>query len=206
MDPIWLANKTQNLPDLSLLNSKWQTFFIIIYTTTAIISLASNIVTIIVLVKGERLSSELWKYLINLSVADISMALFCIPFTYTMFMLGHWVFPVWLCPVVQFTQVCSVMISVYTLTIIGIDRSVKSNHMFCLIINYIIDEIKSVKQKSILINKWHLFPIVWITLKILRFLLKLIFSNSLFLCLQTDSLFLSTILCFQRESTIFINI
>jgi len=128
MDPIWLAgsNSSEGLPDLKLLDGHWQSFLIVLYTTTAIVSLASNIITIIVLVKGERLSSELWKYLINLSVADITMAIFSIPFTYTMFMLGRWIFPTWLCPIVQFTQVCSVFISVYTLTVIGIDRSVKS--------------------------------------------------------------------------------
>ena len=123
MDPIWLANITStNLADLNLLGNKWQILLIVLYSTTAVISFISNIITIIVLVKGERLSSELWKYLINLSVADITMALFCMPFTYTMFMLGHWAFPVWFCPVVQSLQVLSVLISVYTLTIIGIDR------------------------------------------------------------------------------------
>jgi hypothetical protein len=123
MDSIWLANNTKDgLADLNLLNNHWQTFLIILYSTTAIVSLASNVITIIVLVKGERLSSELWKYLINLSVADITMAIFSIPFTYTTFMLGRWIFPTWLCPIVQFTQVCSVFISVYTLTVIGIDR------------------------------------------------------------------------------------
>jgi hypothetical protein len=122
MDPIWLANNSTDLPDLNLLDDHWQTLLIILYTTTAIVSLASNVITIIVLIKGERLSSELWKYLINLSVADITMAIFSIPFTYTMFMLGRWIFPTWLCPIVQFTQVFSVFISVYTLTVIGIDR------------------------------------------------------------------------------------
>jgi len=122
MDPIWLANNSTDLPDLNLLDDHWQTLLIILYTTTAIVSLASNVITIIVLIKGERFSSELWKYLINLSVADITMAIFSIPFTYTMFMLGRWIFPTWLCPIVQFTQVFSVFISVYTLTVIGIDR------------------------------------------------------------------------------------
>jgi hypothetical protein len=122
MDPIWLASNSTGSADLTLLNNDWQTFLIILYSTTAIVSLASNVITIIVLIKGERFSSELWKYLINLSVADITMAIFSIPFTYTMFMLGRWIFPTWLCPIVQFTQVCSVFISVYTLTVIGIDR------------------------------------------------------------------------------------
>jgi len=100
----------------------YQVILVILYSTTAFISLASNLITIIVLIKGDRISSELWKYLINLSVSDIAMSLFSIPFTYTGFMLNHWIFPNELCPIVNFAQTCSVFVSVWTLTIIGIDR------------------------------------------------------------------------------------
>ena len=131
MDPIWLSefannhsvNVSQlNLPALDALSEKWQVFLIILYSTTAGVSLAINIVTIIVLFNGERISSEIWKFLLNLSISDILMSLFSIPFTYTIFMLGRWIFPRCLCPFVLFAQLCSVFISVYTLTAIGIDR------------------------------------------------------------------------------------
>lgn len=131
MDPIWLSENavnnstnvtSDNLPTLEALSFPWQVFLITLYSTTAFFSLASNIITIIVLCKGERLSSELWKFLLNLSISDILMAIFSIPFTYTVFMLGRWIFPRCLCPFVQFAQLCSVFVSVYTLTAIGIDR------------------------------------------------------------------------------------
>jgi hypothetical protein len=60
--------------------------------------------------------------LLNLSISDLLMAIFSIPFTYTIFMLGRWIFPKFLCPCVQFAQLCSVFVSIYTLTAIGIDR------------------------------------------------------------------------------------
>jgi hypothetical protein len=134
MDPIILANKvsrnlTNNLtvgakpPSLDALEFwPWQVIIISLYSATAFISLGSNLVTIIVLLKGDRISSELWKFLINLSVSDIAMSIFSIPFTYTGFMLGRWIFPPQLCPIVNFAQLCSVFVSVWTLTIIGIDR------------------------------------------------------------------------------------
>lgn len=100
----------------------YQVILIILYSATAFLSLASNLITIIVLLKGDRISSELWKYLINLSVSDIAMSLFSIPFTYTGFMLNRWIFPTQLCPIVNFAQTLSVFVSVWTLTIIGIDR------------------------------------------------------------------------------------
>jgi len=100
----------------------WQVILIAVYSTTAFVSLSSNVLTIIILLRGEHVSTELWKFLLNLSLADISMATFCIPFTYTGYMLGKWILPNFLCPVVSFVQVASVSVSVLTLTAIGIDR------------------------------------------------------------------------------------
>ena len=111
----------------------WQVTIISLYSTTAFVSLGSNLITIIVLLKGDRISSELWKFLINLCISDIAMSIFSIPFTYTNFMFGRWLFPPQLCPVVNFAQLCSVFVSVWTLTIIGIDRSVP------LIINLLVE-------------------------------------------------------------------
>lgn len=119
-------NSGHNLGELPLLDAlefwPWQVLLICIYSATAFISLGSNIITIIVLLKGDRISSELWKFLINLSFSDITMSLFSIPFTYTNYMLNRWIFPTPLCPIVNFMQLCSVFVSVWTLTIIGIDR------------------------------------------------------------------------------------
>ena len=103
----------------------WPGQFILItlYSLTAFLSLSLNIITIIVWFYGERSqSTEIWHLLVNLSLADIGMAIFCIPFTYTNVMLQHWIFPHPLCPVVNFTQLCFVFVSVWTLTIISIDR------------------------------------------------------------------------------------
>lgn len=112
--------------DFSLLEtlSYWphQVILTTLYTIVAIASFTFNLVTIVVLVKYDNISSELYLYLINLSIADIMMSLFCIPYTYTNFILNRWVFPAFLCPVGTFVQTCSVFVSIWTLTIIGIDR------------------------------------------------------------------------------------
>ena len=119
-------NETQvdeELPRLEALEFwPYQVILIVLYSTTAFISLTSNMITIVVLIKGDRISSELWKYLVNLSVSDIVLSLLSIPFTYTSYMLNQWIFPTQLCPVVNFAQTCSVFVTVWTLTVIGIDR------------------------------------------------------------------------------------
>lgn len=66
-------------PHLEALSYPWNIPVIAIYSLTAFISLSSNLITVIILLKGEHLSTELWKFLLNLSVADIIMSIFCIP-------------------------------------------------------------------------------------------------------------------------------
>ena len=62
----------------------WQILIIVVYSATAILSLTLNIISILVMIRKDRsISTELWKFLVNLSAADIGMAIFCIPFTYT---------------------------------------------------------------------------------------------------------------------------
>ena len=50
------------------------------------------------------------------------MAVFCMPFTFTMTMLGHWIFSAPMCPIVLYMQTVSVTVSVCTIVAIGVDR------------------------------------------------------------------------------------
>lgn len=139
MEPSWLKNNSlsansanstnnatngtaQELPPLDALGWPMQVFLICLYSATAGLSLAANALTIIVLLKGERCAKDVRKFLINLSIADIAMALFSIPFTYTLYMFGRWIFPPIMCPIVNFVQLSSIIVSIYTLAAIGVDR------------------------------------------------------------------------------------
>ena len=126
------ANKSQNsstdsavgyrLPSLEACDSWKQYLLTTLYLFTSLFAFIGNIVSIIVLIIGKRSSPELKKYLINLSISDILMALFSIPFTYTDFMLGRWVLPSILCPFAQFITIFSLCASVATLTAIAVER------------------------------------------------------------------------------------
>lgn len=107
---------------LEALGPQSQICLIALYSFTALLALGGNATVIVVLLLGKRSSRELRTFLVNLAVSDICMALFSIPFTYTDFMLGRWVFHPSFCPFVQFMQHVSVVASVYTLTAIGLDR------------------------------------------------------------------------------------
>jgi somatostatin receptor 2/somatostatin receptor 5 len=100
----------------------YQVLTIILFSMIAILSLGSNIVTIIVLMKSNHFSSKLSPFLINLSAADIAKSMFTIPFAYTGFMLGKWVLPLYMCPVVFFVESLTQFVFVWILTVLSIDR------------------------------------------------------------------------------------
>jgi hypothetical protein len=72
-----------------------------------------------------KTSADLRKYLINLAAADISMAVLSVPFNYTDVMYGYWRFPLFMCPLSRFMSICSICVSIFTLTAIGIERYLK---------------------------------------------------------------------------------
>lgn len=105
---------------LEAMGPRLQYFLIVLYSCTALAALVGNGAAIAVLLLGKRRSLRL--FLVNLALSDVTMALFSIPFTYTDFVLGRWIFLPEFCPVVQFVQHVSVSVSVYTLTVVGLDR------------------------------------------------------------------------------------
>ncbi|XP_054166202.1 G-protein coupled receptor 83-like [Oppia nitens] len=107
---------------LEALRPSLQWALIVLYSLTAIIAFCSHVTVIMVLYYGKKSSRELKKFLINLSLSDVCMALCSIPFTYTHFMLGHWVFHPFLCPLASMATITALCVSVYTMIVIGIDR------------------------------------------------------------------------------------
>jgi hypothetical protein len=129
MDPVFYSDTSYNgsnftSPSLEALSLPVQRFLVFLYSGTAIISFCGNTIVLMVLIMGEKSSRELKKFLINLSLSDISMSLFSIPFTYTDFMLGRWIFPDFMCSLASMMTTWAMCVSVYTLTVIGIDRYV----------------------------------------------------------------------------------
>lgn len=116
--PIWV---TENFTDHGLSHES-RIVLITLYTTATVLSVVGNVVVIVVFSVGKRSRTDLRGYLINLAVSDLVMASFCMPFTFTMTMLGHWVFSEPMCPVVLYMQTVSVTASVGTNMAIGIDR------------------------------------------------------------------------------------
>ena len=109
-------------PPPSQLPMESQAVLIVLYTVTGLMSISGNTVVILVFSLGKRSRSDLRGFLINLAVSDLIMAVFCLPFTFTMVMLDDWVFSAPMCPIVLYMQTVSVTASVATNMAIGIDR------------------------------------------------------------------------------------
>jgi len=100
-----------------------KTILIVLYTLTMLLSVVGNVLAIAAFIvsRGHSHTDLRW-YLVNLAAADLIMAVFCMPFTFTYTMLGDWVFSAPMCPVVLFFQMVSVTASVCTSVAIGVDR------------------------------------------------------------------------------------
>lgn len=140
MDPLWLNQNNITSPHLrhhlndenvekrfhvnrlEAFGSSMQLFLFYLYSLTSLLALIGNLTVIFVECFGRRSALNLRKFLINLAISDILLGVFCVPFTYTDFMLGRWIFPHWLCPIAQFIQVLSVFVTAFTLTFIGVER------------------------------------------------------------------------------------
>nr|XP_006817369.1 PREDICTED: neuropeptide Y receptor type 5-like [Saccoglossus kowalevskii] len=115
------TNQTYEYLDIAL-PVDCQTLMICAFTLNMLLSIVGNVLVLIVLIWRKSTRSDLNPFLVNLSVADLMMAVFCMPFTFPTIMLGEWVFGRVMCPVLIFMQQISVIVSICTLTAIGIDR------------------------------------------------------------------------------------
>jgi hypothetical protein len=120
-----LSNSTAELSDLFALSEPLPTILALLYGGTSSLALVTNIWAIIILIKKERTLADLRKFLINLSASDISMAAFSVPFNYTDVMYGYWRFPLFMCPLSQFMNICTISNSIFNLIAIGIERYLK---------------------------------------------------------------------------------
>ncbi|KAK9542146.1 hypothetical protein VZT92_000034 [Zoarces viviparus] len=71
---------------------------------------------------GRRSSSPTNIFILNLSVADLSFLLFCVPFQATIYSLPQWVFGAVLCKFGHYLSTVSMLVSIFTLVAMSVDR------------------------------------------------------------------------------------
>ncbi|XP_058797850.1 allatostatin-A receptor-like [Phymastichus coffea] len=94
----------------------------IFFGLICVLSVIGNSLVIVIVASNASMRSTTNILIINLAVADLLFAVFCIPFTATDYVLPYWIFgDVW-CRIVQYLIIVTACASVYTLVLMSLDR------------------------------------------------------------------------------------
>ncbi|XP_055340066.1 cholecystokinin receptor type A-like isoform X2 [Paramacrobiotus metropolitanus] len=92
------------------------------YVVIFIVCVVGNTLVIVTLLQNRKMRTVTNIFLINLSVGDLLLGVFCMPFTLTGQYLKRFIFGAVLCKIVPYFQVVSVAVSTFTLVSISIER------------------------------------------------------------------------------------
>ena len=93
-----------------------------LYGSISIIAVIGNGLVILVIVKNKKMQTVTNIFIANLALADVIIGLFSIPFQFQAALLQKWVVADFMCSMAPFVKNVSVCVSVFTLTVISIDR------------------------------------------------------------------------------------
>ncbi|XP_047521391.1 QRFP-like peptide receptor isoform X1 [Pieris napi] len=95
---------------------------IILYVVVLVASLGANTLLIFIVIKFQYMRSVTNIFLVNLSVADLLVTLFCMPVQISKSVTLLWPFGELMCKTVNFLQGVAVSSSVFTITAMSVDR------------------------------------------------------------------------------------
>jgi len=102
------------------------TFVVVIlslfYGIISLTAFVGNSLVIYVVVVSRRMRTVTNMYIANLAFADVTIALFAIPFQFHAALLQRWDLPAFMCQFCPTVQILSVNISIFTLVAISLDR------------------------------------------------------------------------------------
>ncbi|XP_053399652.1 cholecystokinin receptor type A-like isoform X2 [Mercenaria mercenaria] len=93
-----------------------------LYSLIFILSVVGNLLVIITLIQNKRMRTVTNVFLLNLSLSDLLLAVFCMPFTIIPIMLKNFVFGATMCVLIRYMQTISVTVSCFTLVAISMER------------------------------------------------------------------------------------
>ncbi|KAJ8343341.1 hypothetical protein SKAU_G00306700 [Synaphobranchus kaupii] len=102
----------------------------VIFGFIFLLGIIGNTLVMIVIgrIKSRRSRSTTNTFILNLSIADLSFLLLCVPFQATIYSLPDWVFGAFLCKFVHyFVKVC-MLVSIFTLVAMSVDRYIAVVH------------------------------------------------------------------------------
>ncbi|XP_054830566.1 gastrin/cholecystokinin type B receptor [Eublepharis macularius] len=95
---------------------------LLLYSIIFLLGVFGNTLVIAVLVRNKRLRTVTNSFLLSLSLSDLLVALFCIPFTFIPNVMGTFIFGKVVCKAVAYFMGMSVSVSTFSLVAIAIER------------------------------------------------------------------------------------
>ncbi|XP_059088190.1 RYamide receptor-like [Tigriopus californicus] len=92
------------------------------YGLISLMAFIGNALVIYVVVVAPRMRTVTNYYIANLAIADVTIALFAIPFQFHAALLQRWDLPEFMCQFCPTVQILSVNVSIFTLVAISMDR------------------------------------------------------------------------------------
>uniref|UniRef100_A0A8C5QUC7 G-protein coupled receptors family 1 profile domain-containing protein n=1 Tax=Leptobrachium leishanense TaxID=445787 RepID=A0A8C5QUC7_9ANUR len=111
-----------NSSDLSLFNPASVVVPVIFSLIFLLGTVGNSLVLAVVLRSGQRTPNTTNLFILNLSVADVSFIIFCVPFQATIYSLEDWVFGAFMCKAVHFFIYLTMYASSFTLAAVSVDR------------------------------------------------------------------------------------
>ena len=97
-------------------------FLCIVYAVLSLVAFTGNALVIWIILTVRRMRTVINIYILNLSVADCTIAVFCIPFQFQAALLQKWNLPFFMCKLCPFVQHLTINTSIYTLVAVALDR------------------------------------------------------------------------------------
>uniref|UniRef100_A0A673M6J3 Galanin receptor type 1 n=1 Tax=Sinocyclocheilus rhinocerous TaxID=307959 RepID=A0A673M6J3_9TELE len=96
----------------------------VIFGCIFFVGIIGNTLVMVVIgkIKSRRSRSTTNIFILNLSIADLSFLLFCVPFQATIYSLPEWIFGAFLCKFVHYFVMVSMLVSIFTLVAMSVDR------------------------------------------------------------------------------------
>lgn len=101
-----------------------------LYGSISLLAVLGNALVILIIVKNRRMHTVTNIFIANLAVADVIIGMFSIPFQFQAALLQRWVLADFMCSLAPMVQVISVNVSIFTLTVIAMDRYIAVLHPF----------------------------------------------------------------------------
>ncbi|GBN81861.1 Neuropeptide F receptor [Araneus ventricosus] len=106
----------------SMFDKVTETIIIFTYSLLIISGIISNFIVSGIIVTKTKICSTRYAYVINLSISDLILCVFCMPFSLIALIKRRWILGLTLCKLVPFVQAATVFLSSATVSAIAVDR------------------------------------------------------------------------------------